>query len=93
MSETTRVLCQMIEARPFLTLTDRELELVALALAAEVARHNPVGNSIAQEYLALGEKAWREAGARRQPPNVRPEQRPWWPTAKGVAAAKEGRES
>lgn len=29
MSESTRALCQIIEARPFLTLTDQELSLLA----------------------------------------------------------------
>jgi hypothetical protein len=66
MSESTRALCQIIERRPFLTLTNEELELVALALAAEAARHNAIGNGIVQEYASLCDKVWQEARARRQ---------------------------
>jgi hypothetical protein len=37
-SASARALCQIIEARPFLTLTDQELGALTSAMAAELAR-------------------------------------------------------
>jgi hypothetical protein len=36
MSESTRALCQIIEARPFLTLTDKELSVLFWATGAQL---------------------------------------------------------
>lgn len=47
MNESARALCQIIERRPFLTLTDQELGSLTTAMAAELARCNiPVNQDL-----------------------------------------------
>lgn len=45
MSESTRALCQIIEARPFLTLTDQELQILTYLVGQQLDKRiggNPV---------------------------------------------------
>lgn len=59
MSESTRALCQIIEARPFLTLTDQELMLLTYLTERHVKRlFDPVS-------IALHDRLLREVSSRR----------------------------
>lgn len=62
MSESTRALCQIIERRPFLTLTDDELELIVTGLTTEALRQR-ADNSL--KYNRLAEVVWQELKQRR----------------------------
>jgi len=64
-SESARALCQIIERRPFLTLTDREVELLATALSEQAVSSNLPSRSLGQEFAELAHKAWGELKARR----------------------------
>lgn len=61
-SESTRALCQIIERRPFLTLTDDELELIVTGLTGEALRQR-ADNSL--KYNRLAEVVWQELKQRR----------------------------
>ena len=65
MSESARALCQIIERRPFITLTDREVELIVTALTGHAASAALPSQSLGQEFAELAQKAWDELKVRR----------------------------
>lgn len=59
MSESARALCQIIERRPFIALSDDELKMIVFALTGEATR-SPFGDL----YRDLTRVAWDELKTR-----------------------------
>jgi hypothetical protein len=62
MSESTRALCQIVERRPFLTLTDNELEMIVTGLTGEALRQRADDGL---KFHRLAEVVWQELKQRR----------------------------
>ena len=96
MSATVRALCRIIEARPLLSLTDTELQVLRACVAGPAAEPRNAENHPLQAVWGRINQELAARRPRRPLPDVDtgwPMASRHWPTEKALAALREGDQS